>query len=93
MSGVPITDRKLVRINDEFNKKLSSEDILNEIKILEKGEKLDKLHPVKKKFNKRLYKIDLKNRRLVASTKQCGKKEKSCKIFRYTIMRMIRFRF
>ena len=66
--------KKIVRMVDDSN-----QDILNEIKFLEKGEKLDKLNPVKKKFNKRLYKIDLKNRRLVASTKQCGKKEKSCK--------------
>ena len=55
-----------------------AEDIANDIKLLEKGEKLDKMNPVKKKFNKRFYKLDLKNRQLVANTKQCGKRQKTC---------------
>jgi len=53
-------------------------NIANEIKLLEKGENLEKMHPSKKVFSKRFYKLDLKNQQIVANTRQCGKRQKTC---------------
>ena len=53
-------------------------NIANEIKLLEIGEKLDKMHPSKKVFSKRFYKLDLKNQQIIANTRQFGKKQKTC---------------
>jgi hypothetical protein len=50
----------------------------NDLKALENGVSLQKMHIEKKKFKKRLYKFDFKNKKLVASTRQFGKKEKIC---------------
>ena len=56
-----------------------SDDISTEISLLEKGHEIDKLISDKLKFTKRTFKIDLKNSRLVANSRQFGKKERSCK--------------
>jgi len=50
----------------------------NDIKALESGFYLKKMHPKKLKFNKRKYKIDTKNKKLVASSKYCFMREKIC---------------
>ncbi len=50
----------------------------NDILILEKGMNLHKMNQSKEDFNKRFYRLDLKNNQLVASTKEFRKKEKSC---------------
>lgn len=54
-----------------------NDEITKEISLLEKGHKLDKL--ISKKFSKRTYKLDLRNKKLVANTRQFGKTQKECK--------------
>ena len=81
-----MTNVKTKKTNEEtritsFNLPSNSiEDIKNDIKLLEKGKKLEKMNQNKKTFTKRLYRLDLKNSRLVANTRQCGKKEKTCNL-------------
>lgn len=51
----------------------------DDIKILESGMYLQKMNQSKEDFNKRLYRLDLINNQLVATTKEFRKKEKACK--------------
>ena len=70
-----ITKAILNAKNNEINMKQPLE---NDLKALETGAHLEKMHVERKKFQKRFYKLDLKNNRLIASTRQLGKKEKIC---------------
>ena len=53
----------------------------NDIKSLENDAHFKKMHPKKLKFHKRRYKLDVKNDQLVASTRKCFKRERTCKYF------------
>jgi len=53
----------------------------DDIKTLETGMTLSKLHQVKEEFNSRFYRLDLKNNQLIASTKEFRKTEKLCKLY------------
>lgn len=50
----------------------------NDIQILETGMHLLKMNQSKEDFNKRFYRLDLNNNRIVANTKEFRKKEKNC---------------
>jgi len=56
-------------------------NLANEIRLLEKGERLEKMSS-SSKFKKRFFKLDLDKMQLTASTKRCGKLQKECKIFK-----------
>ena len=55
----------------------------DDVKILENGMYLQKMNQSKEDFNKRLYRLDLINNQLVATTKEFRKKEKACKLLNF----------
>ncbi len=82
---IELKSKYLTDILNEIKKSESSKLFQfteNDLKSLESGIHFQKMNIEKKKFQKRVYKLDFRNRRIVATTRQLGKKNKICLFFK-----------